>query len=285
MDWRRIPDGELEAHFNPRVAVPDHAELLARFTSASAEARQRFRPEVDIRYGDGPRQVLDLFRAASPGAPIHIYFHGGYWRALAKSDFSLIAPPLTAAGAGVVIMDHDLCPDVTLDRIVAQALECVRWVARHARELGGDAGRIYLSGHSAGAHLAAMALARDWTHDGLAADLIKGAVLVSGIYDPSPVLRISVNDDVRLTPAMAARNNACGRPPRGGGALLVAVGGDEPAGWIGQSVDYHTNAGPLSELMVVADANHFSLGLSMADPADPLCQAMIRQMGLGAQNR
>ena len=280
MDWRRIPKAELESHFNPRVAVPDVDTYLQRLVAASRAARQRHRPATDIRYGDGPRQLLDLFRAADPGGPIQVYLHGGYWRALSKGDFSYMAPPMVAAGASVVVMDYDLCPDVTLDTIVAQAIDCVRWVARHADEIGGDPGRIYLSGHSAGAHLAAMALAHDWTRDGLGADLIKGAVLVSGIYDPTPVLAISVNDDVRLTPEMAARNNACAHPPLGGGALLVAVGGAEPAGWIGQSVDYHTAAGPESALEIVPDAHHFSIALQMADPTDPLCQATLRQMGL-----
>ena len=280
MDWRRIPNAELERHFNPRVAVPDVDIFLQRLAAASAAARQRHRPQTDIRYGDGPRQLLELFRATVPGGPIQIYLHGGYWRALSKDDFSYMAPPMVAAGANVVVMDYDLCPDVTLDTIVAQTIDCVRWVARHTDEIGGDPDRIFLSGHSAGAHLAAMALAHDWTRDGLGADLIKGAVLVSGIYDPTPVLAISVNDDVRLTPEMAARNNACAHPPRGGAALLVAVGGAEPAGWIGQSVDYHTAAGPESALEIVADAHHFSIALRMADPTDPLCQATLQQMRL-----
>ncbi len=281
MDWRRIPEAELESHFNPRVAVPDAEDYLQRLAAASAAARERHRPDTDVRYGAGPRQQLDLFRAADPGGPIQIYIHGGYWRALSKGDFSYMAPPMLAAGASVVVMDYDLCPAVTLDTIVAQTIDCVRWVARHGGEIDGDKDRIYLSGHSAGAHLAAMALAHDWTRDGLAADLIKGAVLVSGIYDPAPVLRISVNDDVRLTPEVAARNNACAHPPLGGAPLLVAVGGAEPAGWIGQSVDYHTAAGPESALTIVADAHHFSIALRMADPADPLCQATLDQMGLG----
>lgn len=281
MDWRQIPADDLERHFNPRVAVPDVADYLQRFAATSTVARARHRPETDLRYGTGPRQLLDLFHAAEPGGPIQIYLHGGYWRAVSKSDCSYIAPPMLAAGANVVVLDYDLCPDVTLDTIVAQVLDGIRWVARHTPEIGGDPGRIYLSGHSAGAHLAAMALAHDWTRDGLAADLIKGAVLVSGIYDPTPVLAISVNDDVRLTPEMAARNNACTRPPLGGADLLVAVGGDEPAGWIGQSVDYHTAAGPESALTIVDDAHHFSIALRMADPADPLCQATLDQMGLG----
>ncbi len=281
MDWRELSADELEAHYNPRVAVPEVETYLQDYAALSVAARAAIKHRTDLRYGRGPRQLVDVFPARQAEAPIHLYIHGGYWRALSKNEFSFLAPAFVEAGATLVVMDYDLCPDVTVDDIVAQTIDCVAWVAREAAALGGDAGRLYLSGHSAGAHLAAMALAEDWTAHGLPADLIKGATLVSGIYDPEPVLAISVNEEVRLTPEMATRNNACARPPRAGIPILVAVGGDEPAGWIAQSAAYHAIAGPSAELIRVAGADHFSIGLDMADPEHDLCRVMLAQMGLG----
>ncbi|MCG8693774.1 MAG: alpha/beta hydrolase [Minwuiales bacterium] len=280
MDWRSLSQDELEANFNPRIAVPDAETYLEDFAHRSEAERAELQPETDIRYGDGPRQMLDLFRAPEPNAPLHIYIHGGYWRALTKEDFSLMAPPLQDAGAAVVIMDYDLCPAVTVDAIVRQTIDCIAFVARRAAAFGADPDRLFLSGHSAGAHLAAMALAHDWTEEGLPADLVKGAVLVSGIYDPEPVLKLPVNEEVRLTPEIVTKVNAMARPPRGDVPILVAVGGDEPPGWIAQSVDYHTVAGPDAEFMTVPGANHFSIAFDMADPDHALHSAMLAQMGL-----
>ncbi len=280
MDWRSLSQDELEANFNPRIAVPDAETYLEDLAHRSEAVRAAFQPETDIRYGDGPRQMVDLFRAPAPNAPLHIYIHGGYWRALTKEDFSLMAPPLCDDGAAVVVMDYDLCPAVTVDTIVRQTIDCIAFVAKRAAEFGADPDRLFLSGHSAGAHLAAMALAHDWTGEGLPADLIKGAVLVSGIYDPEPVLKLAVNEEIRLTPEVAAKVNAMARPPLGDRPVLVAVGGNEPPGWIAQSVDYHTVAGPDAEFMTVPAANHFSIAFDMADPDHALHIAMLAQMGL-----
>jgi len=275
MDWRTIPSEELEHHFNPRVAVADAETYLAGRAEASAEVRRRLEGRYDIAYGDGPRQLLDVFPAEQKGAPIHLFVHGGYWRALTKEDFSFIAPASVAAGVTTVVMDYDLCPTVSLDRVVAEIIECVAWVAKNAEALGGDANRLYLSGHSAGAHLAAFAIAEDWTRHGLPADLIKAAILVSGIYDPRPALRISVKDEIGLTPAMAERCDANAHPPRSGLPVLIAVGGDEPAGWVALSTDYHRGAGPDAEFVTCPGTNHFSVGESLSEPESPVFQWLL----------
>ena len=278
MDWRRLSPDELERHYNPRLAVPDFEDRIAAMQRRSAAARRRLEGRYDVRYGDGPLQTLDIFPAAVPDAPVHVFVHGGYWRALDKADYSFVAEPLVGAGATVIALNYDLCPALTLEGVVAEVQGGVAWVARNARDVGADPRRIFVSGHSAGADLAALAAGHDWSAEGLAADLIKGAVLVSGIYDPEPVRHISVNADVRLTEAAAARTNACRHPARC--PVVVAVGGAESEGWIDQSRDYHAAAGPEAELMVVDGADHFSMAFEMADAATPLGRAMRARMGL-----
>ena len=280
MDWHALSDEEIEEHYNPRVAVPDFESHIERAQALSAAARERLETRLDLRYGDGPLETLDVFPASDADAPIHVFIHGGYWRALDKNDYSFIAEPLVAAGATVVILNYDLCPAVTLDDLVAEVLRGIAWIARNAGDLGGRAGHLCVSGHSAGAHLAAMAIGHDWTVESLPADLIKGAVMVSGIYDLGPVLRVSTNEDIRLTPEIAERNNACKKAPRGDGEALVAVGGDETEGWIAQARAYHQAAGIKTDLMVVPGTHHFSISYDMMDPEKPLCRAMLAHMGL-----
>ena len=205
---------ELERQFNPRVAVPNHGEQIAARSEASARVRERLKAELDLRYGPGPKETLDIFPAAVDSAPVQLYVHGGYWRANDKSDVSFMAEPLVAAGATVVLINHDLCPDVGVGDIVEQVRRAIAWTYRHKAEHGGDPDQIYISGNSAGAHLCAMALAHDWEAKGLPADLIKGATLITGVYDLEPVLHISVNQDVRLDPEAARRLSPMFLPPR-----------------------------------------------------------------------
>jgi arylformamidase len=276
MDW--------EGQFNPRVAVPDHEAHAAARDAAAAKVRGRLRADLDVRYGPGERALVDIYRPAGDGpAPVQIYFHGGYWRANARSDFPHLTPTFTAAGAVCVLAGYDLCPAVTLADIVAQTATCLAWVYRNIARHGGDPERLYVSGSSAGAYLAAMAIARDWTADGLPADLIKGAAPVTGIYDLAPVLQISVNEQIRLTADMAARLSA--GAPRHGGPVLVAVGGAEPDGWRAQSRAYAElcrSAGCAVEYLELPGLNHFTTTASIAEPTSPLAQAMLRQMRIGS---
>ncbi len=121
-----------------------------------------------------------------------------FWRALTKDHVSFVAGPLVQAGAAVALPGYDLCPSVSLQTVVTEAKQALLWTRQQAARLNGDPDRIYVAGNSAGAHLAAMMLAEDWTKHGLARSPIAGAILVTGIYDLRPILRIQVNEDVRL---------------------------------------------------------------------------------------
>ncbi|MBM3571259.1 MAG: alpha/beta hydrolase [Alphaproteobacteria bacterium] len=282
--YRGQPAEELERQYNPRIAVPNFAEILARHQSSSAAARALLEPKLDVRYGPGPKATLDLFKPTRADlAPTLLFFHGGYWRNLDKSDYSLVAPPLVAAGALVILVNYDLCPTVSLDHVVEQTYESIAWTARHAVSLGADADRIYVAGNSAGAHLAAMAAARDWRCDGLPVDLIKGCVAITGIYDIAPVLDISVNADIRLDGGGAWRNSPMFRPPRPGSHLVVAVGAEETSEWQRQAVDYAAVAranGVEVFFDQVAGANHFSITENLNDRNDRLVRATLALMAL-----
>ncbi len=275
---------QLEAHLNPRIAVPEYQQHIESYATRSRAARERLDGRYDIAYGDTTLETLDVFPAAAGVAPIQVFIHGGYWRALDKSDHTFMAEPFVAAGATTVLLNYQLCPTVTLDTIVQQVRIGIAWVYRNAAELGGDPDRMYVSGHSAGGHLAVMAMHPDWrAATGLPTDAIKGVFAVSGIYDLRPVLRISVNQDVRLDEPMAERNSPTLDPPRGAAPLVLAVGGDETEGWSRQTTDLHEACRAQEidcELMRVEGTNHFSIGYDIGDADSALSRAMLRQMSL-----
>ncbi len=283
MDLNALSDEELEAHMNPRVAVEDAESYLADWVERSAEARTRLGGRLDLAYGDTPGQTLDVFPAAVSSAPLHIFIHGGYWRALDKSANSFVAEALVEAGATTILLNHDLCPLVTLDEIVVQIRRAITWVHANAADLGGDPNRIFVSGHSAGAHLAMMALAHDWGGEGLPPDLIKGVVGVSGVYDLAPILRISVNDDVRLDAEMATRNSPTLNQPSSPAPFVIAVGQQEPAAFMAQSTDFYDvcrKRGLDCEYLECPGDDHFSILYSLANPISGLCGLALRQMSL-----
>lgn len=283
MDLRGYTAEEFERQFNPRAAVPDHQPKIDARVAMSKAARERLRGHYDVRYGTGPKETLDIFPAGD-GAPVHVYFHGGYWRAQDKSDVTFLAEPLTAAGACTVIANYDLCPSVTVPEIVQETIRAIAWVQDHIADYGGDGTRLYISGNSAGAHLCAMALAHDWAADGRPDDTIKGAVLLTGVYDPEPVLALSVNDQIRLTPEQVPLIDPMRHPPRRALPLTIAVGGAETEGWIKQSRDYHAlcrQRGIEAEYLEMPGEDHFTMTGVMGEPDKPALQAIFRQMGIG----
>ena len=259
-DWRSAEDAVLEAHFNPRAAVGGEAveRWIGEYLAASAAAREAWPGSYGIAYGPRPREALDLHRPASGASgALFMFIHGGYWRRFSRADHSFAVGGFVERGAAVANVDYDLCPDVTLDRIVAQMRACLAFVHAHAEEWGCDPARLFVGGHSAGAHLAAMLLA-----DPDSAALIAGVHCMSGIYETPVVRRISVNEDVRLDEAMAARNDAFARPPARAVPMVISVGGGEPAGWRAQSAGYADiaeAAGCAVERVTVPGANHFSM--------------------------
>lgn len=279
MTWRGYSADELERQFNPRAAVPGFEVDQARHAAWSAAARAELDGHLDVAYGDGPLHKVDVFPVrGTTAAPVHVYFHGGYWRAQDKTNFAHVARTLVAQGLCTVIANYDLCPAVTLDGTVDSALRAVAWTWRHAREYGGDPDRLTLSGHSAGAHLCAMALAHDWAADGLPSDLIKGAVPSSGIYDPELAMHTTVNAEIRLSEAIARRHDALRLAPKARCPVKLFVGGDEPLAWIRQSELYAEHLrrhGLAVALETIPGTHHFDVIDQYVDPASPIVRAIV----------
>ena len=277
-DWKSLTAEELELQFNPRAVPANHGDFDRIFAELSATARASLKHEMGVRYGTADQMLMDIFPADDPSAPTMIFIHGGYWRARTKDEFGFVAGAFTPRGVTTINLDYDLCPKVTLDDIVAEIIEGVDWIARNCAAKGGNPDRLYIAGHSAGAHLAAMVLATDWAARGLPKDLIKGATLMSGIYDPEPARHISVYNDLHLTEEMAARCNALVATPTTDCPILTTVGGVEPEGWIDQSRQYQEKFG--GDLIISPNDGHLGLLQTHCDGKSDLFKAQLSQMGI-----
>ena len=150
------PD-EMEFQFNPRESVPEYPELAKVRAAQAKKVRESAKSWLNVAYGNSPREMLDIYAADKPGGPVLVYIHGGYWRSGSKEDNCNFVPTFTKRGATVVLIEYDLCPQVTVTEIVRQTRAAIAWVYKNITRYSGDPARIYVSGHSAGGHLTSMA--------------------------------------------------------------------------------------------------------------------------------
>jgi arylformamidase len=271
-----------ERQYNNRVAVPDHPDYIARAQRLSNEARLLLPCTVDIAYGASARERLDIFPGRGKGRrPLLIFIHGGYWRSRDKSEFSFVAQPFVAAGVTVALPSYDLTPHVSVEKIVQQMLAAVAWLYRHAADHDIDRDRIYVAGHSAGGHLAAMMLAAQW--DALASDLprdlLKGGYAISGIYDLKPMLEFSSNSDIGLDAQSARKVSPLTYRPVYPVALHTAVGSLE-------SDEFKRQADELRHAWVhchkshveARSRHHFSILEAFANKRHPLFDSAMRMI-------
>jgi arylformamidase len=183
--WAGLSAQEHEFQYNPQAAFPNFKSAQADRSAINLKARQELACKRDVAYGDHPLRKVDIYhakRTRDARTPVHVFFHGGYWRAQDKENFAFVARPFVEAGLTTVIANYELCPASTLDEVAASAIAAIAWVHREIHHFGGDTARVSLSGHSAGAHLNAEILAHDWALEGVDPGFITGAVMISGIY-------------------------------------------------------------------------------------------------------
>ena len=268
--------------YNARAAIPDHPYIFTRWIKDSAQVRRTNAALFDLAYGEADGERLDFFPAPRSGAPLLVFIHGGWWRSLDKSDFSFIAPAYTRAGFNVALTNYTLAPSASIADIVRQQLRAMSWLYRHAETYDFDPDSIVVAGHSAGAHLAAMMMAAVWpAYDpALPADLVKGGVLMSGIYDLAPVLHAEfVNVDLKLTHEDIEPLSPAGIPKAHKAPFITAVGGLE-------SEEFKRQTALLAEAwnqdykgdIPLADANHMTICDAFATPGGPLHEATVGLM-------
>jgi arylformamidase len=275
---------ELDRQYDQRAWAPNAIELINRYATDSAAVRKRMGEPETYDYGDTRAESLDLFRTHRTPAPIHVFIHGGAWRLLSARDSAFPAETFVRAGAHYVALDFALLPSVALDQMVHQVRSAVAWLHRYADQFGGDRDRIFVSGHSSGAHLAAAVATTDWTRFGLPPDVVKGALCCSGTYDLEPVRLSARNDYVQLDEALVEalspmRHLANLRCP-----MAVGVGERESDEFKRQARAFAAaleRRGAPVELLEGPGFNHFEIATTLASPTGLLGRAALHQMGLG----
>ena len=284
MSYRDYPRDELIRQYSPRAAVPEHPVWKAHWTLASQLARNTHSSELRVPYGPTPGQTLDIFPASNPRSPINIFVHGGFWRFLDSFDHSLVAPAVLNAGGASILLNYDLCPTVPLTEVIQQVRAALRWVWSNAEAANGDRDKIFLSGHSAGGHLAMMMCTGDFNQEfDIPDDVVKGATIVSAMLDLEPILLVPGCEDLHVSEETFREVSPKYVPPAPTIPLVLAVGGRETSEWIRQTEDMRKiiedRGNPLVYLKPEYD-QHYSILFSLGNPETELCTEMLKQMGL-----
>jgi arylformamidase len=274
----------LTTQYDNRARIPQHPQIFERWKQASALARANSSPRLDLPYGSGAGETLDVFPARQSDAPVLLFIHGGYWRSLDKADFSFVAPAFNAAGAMVVVPNYALCPAVSIEDITWQMLRALAWTWRNVVAHGGDRARIAVVGHSAGGHLAAMMLSARWKQvaEDLPASLIGGALSISGLFDLEPLRHTPfLQADLQLTPASVKRLSPAFFP-RPKGRFYATVGALESDEFLRQNQLIRDVWGPTAVPVceTLPGRQHLDVLDGLVDPGARLHDLALRLLGL-----
>ena len=233
---------QLDHEMNLRGRWPEHQDYFERWANESLAVRKSYRYHSDLAFGDSAGQKLDLFlpdedetAGGIGGVPLLAFIHGGYWKSLDKGDFSFLAPAYLDRGIAFASLNYDLAPGVDIGEIVSQVRRGLAWLVRHAGEYRLDPTGLYVAGHSAGGHLAAMAMNPAWTADyDLPETIIKGGCSVSGVYDLAAVAASLQQDELQISPEIVQTQSPIRAIPQRAAPLICAVGSEETREFIRQ---------------------------------------------------
>jgi arylformamidase len=268
---------DYEAEYNNRARVPEHPAIFARWVRDAGKFRAGHADaELRLPYGRSAREHIDFFwPSAGRDAPIVLFIHGGYWRSLEPAMFSHVAASANGRGLAVALAGYDLCPDVTIERIIDEVRDAAVFLwRRHGKKL-------VACGHSAGGHLAACLLATDWKTRApdLPADLVPAAFSISGVFDLTPLVDVSINADLRLDAAAARRVSPLfWEIPAGARVLDAWAGGKESSEFLRQSraiVEAWGKKGVATHYVEVAGADHFTIVDPLSDPQSAMTERLV----------
>jgi arylformamidase len=283
--WLDMDQKQLDDAYDQSVYAPNQPLLAARRKAASESVLKRLPPE---RFAYGPTEIekLDIYKTQRANAPIEIFVHGGAWRNGTARDFAFPAEMFVNAGAHFVVLDFVLVQDAgrSLLPMIEQVRRAVAWVYKNAASFGGDRDAIFISGHSSGAHLAGVTLITDWVMEyGLPADIIKGGVLVSGMYDLKPVRLSKRSQYVDFTDEIEEKLSSQRHLDKLNAPIVVAYGTQETPEFQRQGRDFAAAvkaAGKPVELIVGEALNHFEMQETFGNPYGLAGRAALAQMGL-----
>ena len=273
----------LDAQYNLRAAVKEYEAYFEEWDRRSQQTRRQLAGELNVAYGSHPLETMDIFFSDQPNAPLLVFIHGGYWQGSDKSQFSHIADGFVQAGVATAVVNYALAPDVDMDEIVRQNHNALAWIWRNATDFGFNPKKIYVCGHSAGGHLAALLAATDWAifDQDLPSQLINGICAVSGIFDLEPIRLCYLNEVLGMDAEVSKRNSPIYNLPDKPMPLILAVGELETDEFHRQTQifaeSWRSKGFPVDTLHM-AGFHHYSVVNELARPKSPLNQAVLGQI-------
>jgi len=284
--WLDMDQAELDAAYDQSFYAPNLQQIVKRYATNSEGVRARLGAPRRYAYGATPIEGLDVYVTMRPSAPINIFIHGGAWRVGLAKEYAFAAELFVHAGAHLVLPDHVWVQDAggNLIPLAEQVRRAVAWVYRNAHSFGGNPNRIYVCGHSSGAHLAGVVLTTDWPKDfNLPADIIKGGLCCSGMFDLKPVRLSARSRYVKFTDETEQALSSQRQLDKLHAPVIVAYGTLETPEFQRQSRDFAAAvkaAGKRVELLVGEGYNHFEILETLASPYGLLGRAVLQQMNL-----
>lgn len=284
--WLDMDQKELDDAYDQTVYAPNQPLLALRRKTASESVLKRFGPPERRAYGSTEIEKLDIYKTKRPNAPVMVFTHGGAWRNGAARDFAFAAEMFVNAGAHYVVLDFIQIQEAggSLLPMIGQVRRAVAWVYKNAASFGGDPERIYLSGHSSGAHLTGCTLVTDWQKDfSLPVNIIRGALLISGMYDLKPVRLSKRSEYVKFTDEIEQALSSQRHLDKLNAPIVVAYGTQETPEFQRQNRDFAAvvkAAGKPVELLIGAGLNHFEMQETMGNPYGIGGRAALALMGL-----
>lgn len=268
-------------HYKPSEALQNHSYFIyGKSENVNKKIPHRFK----VKYGESERCIMDIYSEDLPGnSPIFVFVHGGGWVIGSNDLYGYIAEPFRDSAIVTITVEYDLAPNVTLPKMVEEIRQALTFIVNLARKRGSTG--IYLSGHSAGAHLAAMAISSNWLDDAINRKYLKGAVLISGIYDVLPTINMTFGKVGKFTEEIAKITspinfiNEISKRNRSNIKIFVAVGEFDPPKFIEQAKDYHqrlTKAGISSQFLFVKDEDHFTIVEKLYEKENILTRTCIQ---------
>jgi arylformamidase len=279
----------LDSQFNNRQHVPAYQEYLDRWERCSWETEKKLPVIKDIPYGSLPGERFDVYPSSRPLSKTLIFIHGGYWHLLDKAQFHFLASGFFSYGVTTVLLNYPLVPAVAIDQIVRSCKKAIRWLCSHLATYNGDPHQMYVTGHSAGGHLAAMLMATDWK--GLDPSFpdapLRGACFISGLFNLIPIHLSYLNKVLHLDSKAAVRNSPLRLGPVATSPLIAAVGEAETKEFKEQSKELYEGwkeKGAAIQLLQLPGLNHYSIVETMVDQKAALHQAICRMMEIKVDN-
>lgn len=270
--WRGYDQAALDDEYNNQRTVVDYEAIIREWTSASDKARSGGVSHPDVVYGQHPRALVDVYSAPGGGGCV-VFFHGGFWRSFDKAGLAFLGPAFNAAGLSVALPNYPLAPEAGMGRIVQHAIDAVQWMADRAGEFNFGPSKLWVAGHSAGAHLALMA-ALSPTLRGTVA----GCCAISGVYELEPIRRSYLNASLNLDAEDVCAHSPVTRltPDLN---IIAAVGGRETNEFRRQAANLARGCqavGARCESIVLPRADHYETVRSLARP----CSVILASLSL-----